>query len=68
MTGVNNIINWVLSKITSENPVGVFGLLEVGVAEIVSGGDKDNIERHFLAKTALLASYFTVNDIYFITL
>ena len=64
MTGVNNIINWVLSKITSENPVRVYGL----VAEIVSGGAKGNIERYSSAKTALPATYFTVDNVYFITL
>jgi len=68
MTGVIKINNWVLSKITSENPVRVYGLLEAGVAETVSGGAKGNMERHFPEKTALLGWYFTVNRAYFITL
>jgi hypothetical protein len=68
ITGVINSNNWVLSKITSKNPVRVYEWLEAGVAETVSGGAKGNKERHFLAKTALLDGYFTVNGVYFITI
>ena len=63
MTGVIKSINWVLFKTTSENRVNVYGLIEVGDAEIASGEAKGNKERHFLAKTAHLSCYFTVNHI-----